>query len=871
MSVFERFFNRAPKSQPEQIQPTKPTPKNQLPTGMNQGMNRREFLSAAANTAATVAIGGLAAEPWLRSALESKSTTTDGTNVEGTDEVAVDPSAHIETAHEVDFDKLNRDTAIPVAAGFVAFVGNAAAGGSLGPASIVGMSALEANRLSQLYREGGEHGQHLAGEELHENLVAGALALGLAGISDLTTSAVKFEAEKLLAVTHEMETHDAEHVMQRPTEDAPVEQWELYYEQIEKELADQVTRTIAVAGVIAPFSTTYTSSVVANQMKGGTARLVFEHSFAKGMLDQKRTDQEIATRSLEAQAQQRTNELMKQFTDLMTTLSANIQGGVLAGDPPQFFGLADQWGNWQRLAKAEAFGLVNDVTMTCGLTAMWFKQAGIAEPNVIQRLAAHTAELGRQAGGLLPASLPDSLSETGVARAGSADLEMAFAGVDLSGNASADRSAKDRLKNAVAYRATFSLRDYAEKKARWIRNLPGINQVVQLMERSSNTGVQASQTAPLEQLRAFLEGGQMLATPSGEPDPEVDTLLGALSMQIEQYVAEHPGIDVDKIEPVVASSDPDVVDELHDRLQDNANIETARVQAIEDILLELGLEPEAISVMDEARMRQEIVAILRRESASNPGRVAELAKQFGMLDHTTQASVAPKTEEHHDSTHFFNHTGIEVRDALLTQLPAVGACAVLAEQSLTKAFSLSGGAERSGVAKVTAAIGAALTSEAIISSLADNVAAYKYGYKVLCAMVEKVYGDATKEKFGKSVLEAAPGLHDVIFAISLKLAEQAGALTKLGNGPNFSQEELVVMSPTEVEKYVASLSPEQQKKVVVEDQPVGTGKLVRRPLPFKLYDNHFANVANTALLTTAVGILGVELVKLESSLTQQAA
>lgn len=870
MRALENLFRRTPKPLSEQA---KPTAKVGDAKGMTKGMNRREFLGAAANTAAAVAIGSLAAEPWLRSALESTPEAP-----AGTDEIAGDPTAHVEAAQEVDFDKLNRDTAIPVAAGFVAFVGNAAAGGSLGPASIIGMSALEANRLGQLYREGGEHGKELAGEELHENLVSGALALGLAGISDLTTSAVKFEAEKLLAVTHEMEAHDAENVMQRPTEDALVEQWELYLEQIEKELADQVTRTVAVAGAIAPFSTTYTSSVVANQMKGGTARLVFEHTIAKRVIDQKHADQVITIHEAETQAQQRTNELMKQFTDLMTTLSANIQGGVLAGDPPQFFGLADQWGNWERLAKAEVFGLVNDVTMTCGLTAMWFKQAGIAEPQVVKRLADHTAELARQAGGLLPAKLPERMFTPD-----SEDLAMAFVGVDLSDNKRADRSAKATLKSAVAYRATFSFQGYLQKKADWMRHLPGINQISNLMERSaanvSTDAATADKRTPLDQLRTFLEEGRTITTPTGEADPEVDSLLATLSAEIERYVAENPQVDVDQIPPEGSAVDPDVVDELHDRLQDSTNVESARVEAIEDILLELGLEPEAISVMDEARMRQEIVAILRRESASNPGKVAELAQQFALLDKTTKnqttqpqttqlESSAQKPEGHHDSAHFFNHTGIEVRDALLTQLPAVGACAVLAEQSLTKAFSLKGGAERSGVAKVTAAIGAALSSEAMISSLADNVAAYKYGYKVLCSMIEKVYDDATREKFGKPVLEAAPALHDAIFAIALKLAEQAGSLTKLGNGPNFSQEELVVMSPAEASAYVATLSADQQTKVVVEDQPLGTSRLVRRPLPFKLYDNHFANVANAVLLTTAVGLLGIELVKLESSLAQ---
>lgn len=848
MRALERLFRKTPKPELPRTSP-QPTPDKA------STMNRREFLSTVGKATAGLVITGAAAEPWIRSALDSQPTQTEDHT--GGEVANVDVA--LETHHEADFEALNRDTAIPVAAGFVAFVGNAAAGGSLGPASIVGMSALEANRLSQLYRDGGEHGKHIADEELHENLVAGALALGLAGISDLTTSAVKFEAQKLLETTHTLEEHDAAHVMKRPTEDAPIEEWEAYCEQIEQELADQVTRLIAVTGVIAPFSTTYTSSVVANQMKGSTARLVFEQSMAKNRVDQKRAQQPVALEIMEAKAQQRTNELMKQFTDLMTALAANIQGGVLAGDPPQFFGLADQWGNWSRLLNAEAFGLANDVLMTSALTSMWFKSADIAKPKVLFRLADHTAELARQVGGLSPAELPKA---DPVVNAKS--IEAALDDVQLSPNESATAAAKQSLKNMVSYRATFSLQGYAQKKANWMKRLPGVDQLVRVMESATGTTAEVS---PLQQLQAFLLEGRTVVSSTGEVDFELNGLLSELGEQIEQYAAADR--EVDRTTLPASSKEPDslVVDELRDRLHNVADIESTQVQTIEDILLEFGLEPDAIAEMDDAAMHREIVKILRRESARDPGKVAELAAQFGQLDKAV-VSHAEVGVNVHGGDHFFNHTGTEVRDALLTQLPAVGACAVLAEQSLTKAFSLRGGAERSSVTKVTAAIGAALTSEAVISSLADNVAAYKYGYKVLRAMIEKVYGEASQAKFGKPVLEAFPFLHDVIFAIALKLAEQAGALTKLGNGPNFSQEELVIMSKSQIDTYMASLPPEQHSKVVVEEQAVGSGWLVRRPLPFKLYDNSYANAANAAMLTLSVGMLGAQLIKLEASLAQ---
>jgi len=53
--------------------------------------------------------------------------------------------------------------------------------------------------------------------------------------------------------------------------------------------------------------------------------------------------------------------------------------------------------------------------------------------------------------------------------------------------------------------------------------------------------------------------------------------------------------------------------------------------------------------------------------------------------------------------------------------------------------------------------------------------------------------DFFKSAFGNDVFTEFPEALDVIAIASVKVAENAGNLTKVGNGPNFSQEQMTVV------------------------------------------------------------------------------
>ena len=112
---------------------------------------------------------------------------------------------------------------------------------------------------------------------------------------------------------------------------------------------------------------------------------------------------------------------------------------------------------------------------------------------------------------------------------------------------------------------------------------------------------------------------------------------------------------------------------------------------------------------------------------------------------------------------------------------------------------------------------------------------------------EKVLVDMVKEVYGKDVLEKYPSLGDALYAATLKLAEQAGALTKFGNGPNFSQE-----------------------RMIAELDMQGNLSIRRDAIPFTGYTNQYANIANGALFALSLQLVRKEIAKIERSIRPSA-
>lgn len=144
----------------------------------------------------------------------------------------------------------------------------------------------------------------------------------------------------------------------------------------------------------------------------------------------------------------------------------------------------------------------------------------------------------------------------------------------------------------------------------------------------------------------------------------------------------------------------------------------------------------------------------------------------------TEKQAAQETPAQEHDNAFLSHGAKEVLWALLTQVPVVAPAARLASEAVPKICGIKEGT-RPSPAQAKEAVGAYLLSVIAMSAFADNVAAYLFGEESLKAFFKTYYGE--------EVFNQHPRLADLVTIAPLKLAEQAGSLTKVGNGPNFAQ------------------------------------------------------------------------------------
>jgi hypothetical protein len=816
MAFLERWLPRW-----KRPQPVKPAAAEAAPLAAPQELSRRDFLrkAGAAFVGATVGAGmgheilkaGTAVQAEGEAQADSASTVDEAGHGAASHEAASEHEAEPTEA----FEALNRQTALPVATAFAAYIADGAFfGGSFGPKSAAILNTLEAMRLATLHSQGGERGQHTAAHEFRENAKAATLAIPLVAISDFTTTAVHLDHETLFAKAKELVESD-DVVEDRPALEASREDWEAYLEHLNHRIVENVTEVQAITSILAPFITTYTSSAIADQLKETVLRNTYEQSYARAVVESKRAGTETTHEFAQSAAIERANELFNGkwgFTNLETTLAANIQGGVLAGDPPQLFGAAAHWGEWGRLAKAEAFGLVNDAAMTYGLTATWLQRA--------EALTGGQKELAEQ----FTAAYQQATKVFGGITFGSPDKRtmaaLREAGIGL--------GQSEVVKLAEAQKLLhLSVGDYARRKASWMEKFTTQNAGVDLVGFVGSLARSAGDVARsglnrFERFSAGLSSGNGRGFGLGnQVEPDGGEIGGVYRTMINN-VAEHT-VQLESL--AGPEPEPEFVHQFQEQLA-AAIAEGKKVVARGQASEQLAVKLENLA----AHQPQQLEQVFEQAAPTAAG--ATTQAESG----TNKNAPGHATEPHHG---FLSHAGQEVLWALSSQMPAVEPTAVLAEQAISKTFQLRGGAERSNKERVLGAAGAAYASEAVLSSLADNIAAYLYAEKLLGNIVTKVYGADVMEKY--------PGVGDVVYATAIKMAEQAGALTKLGNGPNFSQRKLELRPSAGGERGAGA------------DFEVVAGEL-----PFELYTNRYAVAANLLLMGGSLAWLNHELSKIEA-------
>jgi hypothetical protein len=126
-------------------------------------------------------------------------------------------------------------------------------------------------------------------------------------------------------------------------------------------------------------------------------------------------------------------------------------------------------------------------------------------------------------------------------------------------------------------------------------------------------------------------------------------------------------------------------------------------------------------------------------------------------------------EKHHEPAE-------EVFWALATQVPAVESLVYLTSNHILPAIAPS---ELPKEERIQRKVLATLSATAITSGIADNVAAYLF--------CEDTLNSVMRDELGEEEFRANEDLRANISTSALLVATVAGGLTKLGNGPNFTQ------------------------------------------------------------------------------------
>lgn len=217
-------------------------------------------------------------------------------------------------------------------------------------------------RILALRLLGGEEGEHLAHEEAHE-IAGGLLPVPiLLALSDATTTQLQIDAEAIFKkVEGTIEHTQSYRDIQRPGLGENIDVWQSHLEKVNKDIVDKTAQITAICSVFAPLGTTYTSSALANTLKKEVLHMLYEQSYALEVIQEERLhayrqaikntqhtvpkgeDQNleiIVKTEVHQKAAERADKLFNGpggFSNLMVTLSSNIQGTWALGDPPEIY------------------------------------------------------------------------------------------------------------------------------------------------------------------------------------------------------------------------------------------------------------------------------------------------------------------------------------------------------------------------------------------------------------------------------------------------------------------------------------------------------------------------------------------------------
>lgn len=710
--------------------------------------------------------------------------------------------------------------------------GSAIKGIDLNWKSALHLNIAAQGRILALKMLGGEEGKELAREDQHEIMEGLKPVAVLVGLSDATTTALKADEKAIFKTVEAGVLAGDFKYIKRPSIDAGKETWDSYLEEINNKIRTKASQIAAITTVLAPLGTTYMSSSLANSMKKEMLRMLYEQSYAQAVTAQLRKmnieeDNEVLLDPdfegrVHIAASKRAQDLFngtRGFSKLMLTLAANTQGSWGIGDPPEIYFFKNHGSNTKRMAQAHSIGAANAQIFTVLMNLWWLRKADVKVRGMVPEFIKSELTTAKALLELLSNSRVRTVSFND-GRKFVKDMEEAL----LKDDPDAARQLKEIVQNIPDAKLQFSLRKYLSAKVQALELVKAklLKQTDMAMDDAIFADIDTfvDNYPFLDDLRKGLAG----------QDPKSQTSMKAKIESTMNLAGEKiHNLKAEKIASLLeAMSNMDAVEAIEPETETEANPEDesntleaqARMRDIHSNLKSIltNYQPQrhsskgkqASQILLEVpgeRKTREYNAALRTSAeqiyellaGTDRTVIADAIQKLTAIEEGEKDaieglekagtpgedidSIQHETHAKHGAA-LLSHSAKEVLWALLTQIPAVPSAARVAAKVIPLAAGVKEG-EVPTASQLKTIITLTLILEAILSATADNVAAYLFGEKVLM--------DFFKSTYGADLFSKSPESLDQIAVASLKIAENAGNLTKVGNGPNFSQEEYTVL------------------------------------------------------------------------------
>ncbi|MBF0187927.1 MAG: hypothetical protein HQL50_08365 [Magnetococcales bacterium] len=680
------------------------------------------------------------------------------------------------------------------------------------------VNGAHATRVALLRHFGNAEGKELAKHEDYEWSHGLTPVPLLVALSTFTTADLKANYDKFFPVVEKAlePTFDYSKVDPLPIFADNLNAWKARHETVCYDITGFAARVAAVTGSLAPVGTTYLSSALANTMKAGMLRMLYEQALCREVI----TWKEETGSAIKDFTEKHKGEILARFrkrarehaythfhgpmgfSNLMTALPANANGMWGIGDPPEIFAMLSYYDRPNVLLGSHVVGGILATVYTIGFMMAWLSRVGVKglarfTPDNMQdglkTISALVLAIGRsETYGKTPdqvkaieevlQAVREDTSDT-TAKSSHAKLDRLLEIVSQSQPPYFHLSSDSYLQRIQHFKGLWSeitdnhLHDIIDPEIFATDESFEASEAFADLQKAflaGDTDTTMKYLTALQGVASRHQSGKLasmlryiMVPPVQEDAPPVpayrDSIVGRFEHAIEHE--ENPTVKAYLQEQMTASA-------TYMRQMENVRPHKAIVDGMRLLLKDVDGTTEGGLDAKEVRY---LLTELDEQS------VEELVMVLNGADHPAR--------NNHELGHFhpahekglLSPEGREVLFALLTQIPAVPALSRLARLAFDKAFAIEPG-QKPEPAQLQKIINYTLFLNAAMSGTADNVAAYLFSATVMLGYL--------KNRYGENILDDHPRLGVSVIVAALKVAEAAGALTKVGNGPNMSQKKI---------------------------------------------------------------------------------